>query len=130
MSERQRRFVVALLGAGAVSGLLAAPLLAGASPKVVGNPTAGKAVFLANCAVCHTLKAAGAQGQIGPNLDRLSLAEATIVKQVMNGGPALMGKAAAKYTTTMVGYKNVLSPTQIQNVAAFVYTAQRADHRA
>jgi hypothetical protein len=31
--------------------------------------------------------------------------------------------AAAKYTTTMVAYKDSLTPTVIDNIAAFVYTS-------
>ena len=42
--------------------------------------TDGKKIFSANCASCHTLKAAGATGTIGPNLDQLK--------------PALRGRAA------------------------------------
>src|SRR6478752_968005 len=39
---------------------------------VKGDATAGKAVFTsAGCAGCHTLKAAGATGAVGPNLDQL-----------------------------------------------------------
>ena len=34
-----------------------------------GNTQAGKSLFIANCASCHTLGAAGANGKIGPNLD-------------------------------------------------------------
>src|SRR5207249_1293015 len=35
-----------------------------------GNPTAGKKVFLsAGCTGCHTLKDAGSNGTVGPNLD-------------------------------------------------------------
>ena len=34
-----------------------------------GSTQAGKALFTANCATCHTLGAAGASGKIGPNLD-------------------------------------------------------------
>ena len=37
-----------------------------------GNAVAGKAVFAsAGCKACHTLKAAGATGTVGPNLDQL-----------------------------------------------------------
>ena len=37
-----------------------------------GGPAAGKAVFAAQgCAACHTFKAAGATGKVGPNLDNL-----------------------------------------------------------
>jgi cbb3-type cytochrome c oxidase subunit III len=34
-----------------------------------GNTQSGKTLFTANCAKCHTLGAAGANGKIGPNLD-------------------------------------------------------------
>ena len=108
----------------------AAPALAhpSAAPKVVGNPKAGKTVFTTtgNCGACHTLKAAAAVGNIGPNLDKAAklLTEATIVKAVTNGGATVMTKAAAaKYSTMMVAYSSVLSKTQIQNVAAFVYVS-------
>jgi cytochrome c oxidase subunit 2 len=37
-----------------------------------GGPAAGKAVFTNNgCNACHTLRAAGASGKIGPDLDKL-----------------------------------------------------------
>jgi mono/diheme cytochrome c family protein len=77
-----------------------------------GDPTAGKAVFTsAGCSGCHTLKAAGATGTVGPNLDQLKPAEARIVLQVENGGGP------------MPAFKNQLSAKQIQDVAAFVYTS-------
>jgi len=31
--------------------------------------TAGKKLFIQNCGSCHTLKDAGTQGKVGPNLD-------------------------------------------------------------
>lgn len=41
-----------------------------ATPK--GNAAAGKAVFTANgCGACHTYKAAGSTGKVGPDLDKL-----------------------------------------------------------
>jgi mono/diheme cytochrome c family protein len=61
-----------------------------------GTPAAdGKAVFSANCATCHTLKAAGATGAVGPNLDQLKPSSATVQHQVEVGGgvmPAFKGK--------------------------------------
>jgi cytochrome c551/c552 len=37
-----------------------------------GGAAAGKAVFVNNgCGACHTLKAAGSTGKIGPDLDKL-----------------------------------------------------------
>ena len=48
-----------------------------------GDPAAGKTVFTsAGCSGCHTLKAAGATGTVGPNLDQLKPAEPVIVHQV------------------------------------------------
>ena len=77
-----------------------------------GNPAAGKTVFTsAGCSGCHTLKAAGASGTVGPNLDELKPAYDTIVHQVeVGGGP-------------MPAFKGQLTDTQIHDVAAFVYTS-------
>ena len=115
--------------AGAIAGLVvgaavAVPVALGhGSAKVVGDPATGKGIFMANCSACHTLKAAGAKGTIGPNLDKLALPEATIVKQVTVGGSALMGAAGKKYSLQMPGYKKSLSAAQIQDVAAYVYVS-------
>ena len=85
---------------------------AGATSSTQGNPQAGKAVFAsAGCSGCHTLKAAGASGTVGPNLDQLKPAYARIVLQVTNGGQI------------MPAFKGRLSTTQIHDVAAFVYAS-------
>jgi mono/diheme cytochrome c family protein len=95
-----------------------------AAPKVVGNAKAGKPLFQTTCGVCHQLKAAGSVANIGPDLNKLSLSEAVIVKAIANGGATVMGKAqAGKYTTQMIAYRNALTATQIQDIAAFVYTS-------
>jgi cytochrome c553 len=74
-----------------------------------GNAAAGKAVFTsAGCSGCHTLKAAGATGNVGPNLDQLKPAFAVVKHQVINGGGA------------MPAFKGQLSAAQIDDVAAFV----------
>jgi mono/diheme cytochrome c family protein len=84
----------------------------GGGAAAAGNPAAGKAVFAsAGCATCHTLEAANSHGLIGPNLDQLKPDQATVEHQVENGGGA------------MPAFKNQLSATQIQDVAAFVYTS-------
>jgi mono/diheme cytochrome c family protein len=104
-------------------GVPAAALATGA-PRVVGNAKAGKPVFVSTCGVCHTLRAAKSVGTIGPNLDKTRLTEAVIVKAITNGGASVMSKAAAaKYTTQMTAYKNVLTPAVIQNLAAYVYNS-------
>jgi cytochrome c6 len=84
----------------------------GGAPAVKGDPQAGKAVFSsAGCSSCHTLKAAGSTGTVGPNLDQLKPAEDVVVHQVeVGGGP-------------MPAFKDTLTPKQIQDVAAFVYTS-------
>jgi mono/diheme cytochrome c family protein len=81
-----------------------------AAPK--GNPVAGKAIFTSpniGCFGCHTLKAAGATGTIGPNLDQAKPDLALIVERVTNG------------KSPMPPFKGRLSPAQINDVAAFVY---------
>jgi mono/diheme cytochrome c family protein len=87
----------------------------GGGTAVKGDPAAGKKVFTsAGCTGCHTLKAAGSTGTVGPNLDQLKPAYPAIVHQVeVGGGP-------------MPAFKGTLTQTQIDNVAAFVYTASHS----
>jgi len=80
--------------------------------KLKGDPAAGKAIFSsAGCSGCHTLKAAGATGTVGPNLDdakpdyRLATARVTLGKGVMPS------------------FKGQLSDQQIADVASFVVTS-------
>jgi mono/diheme cytochrome c family protein len=69
----------------------------------------GKQVFdSAGCSGCHTLKAAGATGTVGPNLDQLKPTEPVVERQVTNGGAA------------MPAFKGRLSPAEITAVAKFV----------
>jgi len=79
-----------------------------------GNATAGKAIFTsAGCASCHTLKAAGAHGTIGPNLDDRRPSADKVVERVTEG------------KGVMPSFKGQLTPAQIQSVAAFVSSATR-----
>jgi cytochrome c6 len=80
-----------------------------------GDPVAGKSVFAsAGCGGCHTLKAAGSNGAVGPNLDQLKPDAARVAHQVeVGGGP-------------MPSFKATLSAKQIQDVAAFVATSTHA----
>jgi cbb3-type cytochrome c oxidase subunit III len=70
--------------------------------------TDGKAIFSAECASCHTLKAAGATGTVGPNLDQLKPAQPVVEKQVTNGGGV------------MPAFKGTLTPEQITAVSKYV----------
>jgi mono/diheme cytochrome c family protein len=78
----------------------------------------GKQVFnSAGCKSCHTLKAAGATGTIGPNLDQVKPGIATVVSFVTNG---YSGVGAA---VPMPSFQGQLSATKIKDVAAFVYAS-------
>jgi len=86
-----------------------------AAPSATGDATAGKAVFAsAGCGTCHTLKDAGSHGTIGPDLDQLKPAEDVVQHQVENGGGP------------MPAFKGQLSAKQIQDVAAYVFTASHS----
>ena len=93
-------YVAAVAGAG---GATAKP------PSQLG--TDGKAIFSSQCSGCHTLKAAGATGTIGPNLDQLKPSFARAQRQVTNGG------------SVMPAFKGKLTPAQIDAVAKFVATS-------
>ena len=71
----------------------------GSGGGLVNKATTGRSIFLtAGCARCHTLKAAGATGQIGPNLDSLRPSVARVRFQVQHGGgvmPSFTGKLTA-----------------------------------
>ena len=74
----------------------------------------GKAIFTANCSSCHTLSAAGASGQIGPNLDTLKPSESRVSAQVNKGGGG------------MPAFAGQLSPAEIKAVAAYVASSAGA----
>lgn len=68
---------------------------------------AGKEVFTTNCAGCHTLAAAGASGQVGPNLDQLKPSKATVEAKVKGGGggmPAFDGQLSPEEITAVADY--------------------------
>jgi mono/diheme cytochrome c family protein len=46
----------------------------------------GRDLFADNCGSCHTLAAAGTQGQIGPNLDEAQVNEADVRRAIEIGG--------------------------------------------
>lgn len=74
-----------------------------------GDAAAGEAVFAsAGCGGCHTLKAAGSSGTVGPNLDDAKPDHALVLDRVTNGSGA------------MPPFKDSLSEKQIQDVAAYV----------
>ena len=68
----------------------------------------GQTVFVQNCGTCHTLSAAGTDGNIGPNLDDVKPDYATVKSQVINGGGG------------MPAWKGVLTDAQIDSVSKYV----------
>jgi mono/diheme cytochrome c family protein len=73
------------------------------------RPAAGAAVFKqADCGSCHTLAAASASGQVGPNLDTLRPGFEAVRAKVAAGGGG------------MPSFAGRLSEDQIRDVAAFV----------
>ena len=121
-----RRRLLAATAALSLGIAVPAVALAHAAERVAGNAPAGKPVFVSTCGVCHRLKAAATVGSVGPNLDRTHLTEPTLVKAIANGGASVMTKSAvAQYSTHMTAYRNVLTTTQIQNVAVFIYVSTR-----
>ena len=76
-----------------------------------GSLTAeGKEVFASNCGSCHTLKAAGTSGEVGPNLDELEPDLATVEHQVVNGGGGMPA----------FGKEGLLNAKEIKAVATYV----------
>ena len=107
-------FVIVLLFAGP-SLIGAKKSGAAAQPSGAAGPPSGSAVFAsAGCGSCHTLKAAGASGTIGPDLDQLRPAAATVSQIVRTGSgemPSFSGKlsgaqiaAVATYVSTVAGH--------------------------
>jgi cytochrome c553 len=77
--------------------------------------SAGAKVFrTAGCVGCHTLKAANAKGQVGPNLDELKPDKETVAHQVRVGGNG------------MPSFGSRLSGTQIDQVASYVSAAAKS----
>jgi cytochrome c6 len=72
----------------------------------------GKTIFTTNCGSCHTLKAAGTSGEVGPNLDELEPDLATVEHQVQNGGGGMPA----------FGKEGTLSPEEVTAVAMYVST--------
>lgn len=81
----------------------------GCGSKNTESASSGKDVFAsAGCANCHTLKAAGANGRVGPDLDQLKPASAIVMRQVENGGGG------------MPAFKASLTAAQIKAVSDYV----------
>lgn len=100
-----RRFAIATVLAAALAGCGSSKHSGSSS----ANAQSGAQIFTtAGCSGCHTLAAAKASGQVGPNLDNLKPSAAMVRHQVTNGGGG------------MPSFKSTLSAQQIDAVAAYV----------
>jgi plastocyanin len=72
--------------------------------------SAGKKVYgSTGCGACHTFKAAGTTGKVGPNLDKSKTSRSTIESVITKG------------KGTMPSYKGQLTSKQIDDVSDFVF---------
>jgi cytochrome c oxidase subunit I len=106
-------FGVGIVVGRATKGNRAPATVAAVTPAVSTTTTTtpaipGKAVFIANCSACHTLKAADASGVIGPNLDDAKPSRQLVIARVTNGKGA------------MPAFKAQLTREQIAAVADYV----------
>ena len=65
----------------------------------------------AQCGVCHTLKAADSNSQIGPNLDQLKASIPRIISVVTNG------------IGVMPPWEDILTDEEIEAVAYYVFNS-------
>ena len=79
--------------------------------------SAGRALFtkgaVPSCAVCHTLKDAGAEGQVGPVLDELKPDANRVATALRNG------------VGNMPSFKASLSEEQINTLARYIATVTK-----
>ena len=84
----------------------------GVTETLVGNPANGATVWAsAGCAACHTMRAAGATGTVGPDLDQAKPGQDLVIQRVTNG------------INVMPAFGAQLSTSQIQDVASYVYAS-------
>lgn len=69
----------------------------------------GRRLFVrVGCSRCHTLAAAGATGQVGPNLDEERPSAAQVKQMLLHGGSG------------MPSFRSRLTPQQVQELASYV----------
>ena len=69
----------------------------------------------AQCGVCHTLQAAGSEGDVGPNLDQLKSSIDHIIYVVKNG------------IGLMQAWEGILTSEEIEAVAYYVFKSTNKD---
>jgi cytochrome c oxidase subunit 2 len=120
--------VALLAGCGGEETVSPTGAVEGTLPKQeAGNPAAGKAVFNdSGCGNCHTLKAAGAKGKIGPDLDKaLKGKDAAFVRESIVDPNAEIAKGFAPGIMPQT-YGEQLTSKQIADLVAFLLQGQKS----
>src|SRR4029078_9968789 len=102
-------FAALVFAAGIIVGRHTAPRSQATAPPtaVAGSAVAGEGVFAsAGCGGCHALRAAGAHGTVGPDLDRAAPDAGRVADVVANG------------KGVMPPYKDKLFATQLRDLAS------------
>jgi hypothetical protein len=90
--------------------------------KLTTAEKSGRELFGQHCGVCHTLAAANAVGQVGPNLDLIQPSTSLVLHTIQNG--CLQNPPPSQSSQTCLGYgtmpANILLGNQANNVAQFV----------
>jgi hypothetical protein len=90
--------------------------------KLTSAQVTGRELFGEHCAVCHTLAAASAVGQTGPNLDQLKPSQGLILYTIANG--CLQDPTATESAQHCLGYgampADVVQGQNAIDVAKFV----------
>ena len=90
-------------------GTLAIVVAVGVLVPASANASTGAQLWAtAGCGGCHTLAAAGSNGQVGPDLDVLRPSASRIARQITDGGAA------------MPSFSGTLSSAEIQTLATWV----------
>lgn len=89
--------------------------------KLAAAEKSGRELFGVHCAVCHTLSAASAFGQVGPNLDTLMPNRALVLHTIRNGCLPNVSSSDPQYC---LGYgvmpANVVQGRDADQIASFV----------
>ncbi len=90
--------------------------------KLTAAEKTGRELFGQHCGVCHTLAAANAVGQVGPNLDQIQPSASLTLKTIQNG--CLQSPPPSQSSQTCLGYgtmpANILLGNDANQVAQFV----------
>ena len=99
----------------------------GTLPKVeVANPANGKTVFVGNgCGSCHTLKDAGANGNIGPDLDEALKGKATEFIKASITDPNSEIASGFQPNIMPQTYGSQLTSQQVNDLVAFLQASTK-----